>query len=82
MILADCSTVETLADEVEDLGPRRVLTDMELRHELPTHPSSRMTLYSHVKRTLAVYEAGDVRIQPFLLIDRTRHIVTAHTVGP
>ena len=40
-----------------------------------------MTLDSHVKRTLSVYETCDVRIQPFLLIDRTRDIVTAHEVN-
>ena len=37
-----------------------------------------MLLNSDVKRTLSINKPRDVRIQPFLLIDRTRDIVTAH----
>ena len=36
-----------------------------------------MSLDSNVKRTFSINEPCDVRIQPFLLIDRTRDIVTA-----
>ena len=78
MVLPDVSTVQTPADEVQDLSPLCVLADVELRYELPTQPSARIALNSNMKRTLAVDETGDVGIQPFLLIDRTRCIVTAH----
>ena len=49
MVLADVSTAEVSTDEVKDLAPLGILADVKLRHELPTDPSARITLNSHVK---------------------------------
>ena len=65
-------------DKVEDLSPLRVLADVELRYKLPSDSRTRVTLYRDVKRSFSVDVAGDVGIQSFLLIDRTRHFFTAH----
>ena len=78
MVLANPSTAEPLDDQVEDLPSFGILTDMELGDELPTGSRARVPLDRDVERTFSVDVAGYVGIKPFLLIDRTRHIVTAH----
>ena len=78
MILSYPSAADPFADQVEDLTPLRALTDMELRHELPTGPRARVPLDGHVEGSFSVDVARDVGIQPFLLIGRTRRIFTAH----
>jgi hypothetical protein len=78
MVLADSPTPEPMGDEVENLTPLGILADMELRYELPPDPRTRVSLKRNVERPFAVYIAGDIRIQSFLLIIRTERIVTAH----
>ena len=78
MIRLDPAAVEPMSDEVEDLTPLGALTDVELRNELPTVLRARVPLDRNVERAFSVYVARDVGIQPFLLINRTLHIVTAH----
>jgi hypothetical protein len=78
MVLLDPSTAEAVLNEVEDLTPLRVLADMELRHELPTDPRARISLNGNVEGSFSIDVARNVGIQPFLLVDRTCRIVTAH----
>ncbi len=77
MVLPDGSTIKTLSDQIEDLSPHEILTDSELRNELPSDSRTGILLDRDMKAAFSIYKPGYVRIQPFLLIDRTRHIVTA-----
>jgi hypothetical protein len=72
------SAAEPVANQVKDLTALRVLTDVEFRDELPTGPRCRIPLNGDVKRTFSVDVARNVGVQPFLLIDRTRSVVTFH----
>jgi hypothetical protein len=72
------STAKPTLDQVENLTTLGVLTDVELRNELPTGSRRRVPLNGDVKRTFSVDVARNVGIQPFLLIDRTRCVVTFH----
>ena len=56
---------------VEDAPALRRLADVELWNELPSDPRASVALQRNVERALAVNETGEIRIQPFLLIDRT-----------
>jgi hypothetical protein len=78
MILADAATSETAHDEVQDLATFGILAHMELRHELPAGPRTRVPLKRNVERPFAVNIAGDISIRSFLLIIRTERIVTVH----
>ena len=80
MVLPDSSTAKPALEEVKDLSPFRVLAAVELGHELETSSSARVPLDCYVKRALAIDEASEVSIQPFLLIVRTDRIFTAHTL--
>ncbi len=71
MVLTDRSATDPPPYQVEDLDPDDVLADSELRHKLPTAPRAGVPLDRHVKTTFSVYETRDVRVQSFLLIDRT-----------
>jgi hypothetical protein len=48
-----------------------ILTNPEFGYELPSDTRTRIALGCYMKATLAIDETGDVRLQPFLLIDRT-----------
>jgi hypothetical protein len=78
MVLAYPSAAEPSQYQVQDLTPLRILADMELRNELPLGPRPRIPLDGDVKRPFSVDVTRNVGIQPFLLIDRTCRIVTAH----
>jgi hypothetical protein len=71
MVLPDVAAAETARDQVQDLAALRVLTDVELRDELPAGSRRWVPLYGDVERSLPVDETRDVGIQPFLLIGRT-----------
>jgi hypothetical protein len=81
MVLLDPSTPEPTMDQVEDLSPVGILTDMELRDELPATPCMRVALDCNVERSFSVHIPSDVCIQSFLLVVRTGQIVTVH-LGP
>ena len=78
MVLLDPSTAQAPVDQVEDLPALAVLTDMELRHQLPTGLGARVPLDGDVERAFSVDVTGYVGVEPFLLIARTGRIVTAH----
>ena len=78
MIRLDPAAVEALHDQVKNLTSLCALTDVKLRNELPTVLRARIALDRYVERSFSVDVARDVGIQPFLLINRTRHIVTSH----
>jgi hypothetical protein len=80
MILADAATPESPHDEIQDLAAFGVLADMELRDELPTGPCTQIPLKRSVEQPFAVNIAGDISIQPFLLIIRTERIFTDHAI--
>ncbi len=67
---------EPLADQPEHLAPVSVLADVELWNKLKAATARWITVDGDCKAALAIYVARDVAIQPFLLIVRTRHIVT------
>jgi hypothetical protein len=71
MVLPDAAAAEASRDQVQDLTALRVLTDVELRDELPSGSRRWVPLYGDVERSLPVDETRDVGIQPFLLIGRT-----------
>ena len=76
MILPYRSAADLTPNQIQDLGPTHVLAYSELRHELPTDSRTRVPLDRYVKASFSIDETCDVRIQPFLLIDRTCRIVT------
>ena len=67
---------ESLADQSKDLSPVTILADMKLRNQLKTASTCGIAIDGDRKAALTIYIARDVAIQPFLLIVRTRHIVT------
>src|SRR5205823_14299096 len=72
----DATAAEPRTDELENLGPVTVLADMELRHELKSDATGRVALHRDREASFSIYITRDVAIQPFLLIVRTRHVVT------
>jgi hypothetical protein len=77
MVLLDATTAKPLGDEIQDLTPFGVLTDVKLGHQLPAGFCAFVTTDRYVERTFSIDETREVRIQPFLLIVRTAWIVTA-----
>jgi hypothetical protein len=71
MVLPDAAAAEASRDQVQDPTALRVLTDVELRDELPPGSRRWVPLDGDVERSLPVDETRDVGIQPFLLIGRT-----------
>jgi len=78
MVRADRAATETRSDEVDNLSSLSMLTDVELWDELPTGSRRLVPLDGLMERSLSVDVTRDVGIQPFLLIDRTRSVVTGH----
>ncbi len=76
MILPYRSAADLTPNQIQNLGPTHVFAYSELRHELPTDSRTRVPLDRYVKASFSIDETCDVRIQPFLLIDRTCRIVT------
>ena len=48
-----------------------ILTNPELRYELPSASRARVPLDRYMKTSFSIYKTCYVRLQPFLLIDRT-----------
>jgi hypothetical protein len=71
MILTKQSTPNQLPGEVKNPCPSNVLADAKRRHKLPTGSRAWVPLNRDVKATFSVYKTSYVRLQPFLLIDRT-----------
>src|SRR5437879_1883470 len=53
-----------------------ILADVELRDELKSDPAGRVALHRDREASFSVDVTRDIAIQPFLLIVRTRHVVT------
>ena len=75
-IRSDSAATESVLDQIEDLSSVAVLADVELRNQLKPDPTGRIALYRDREAAFSVDVTRDVAIQPFLLIVRTRHIVT------
>jgi hypothetical protein len=72
----DRAASESLLDQLEHLSPVAVLADMKLGNELKSDATRRIALHRNRETSFSVYETRDIAIQPFLLIVRTRHVVT------
>jgi hypothetical protein len=71
VILAEPSAAQRGLNELQELKSDYILAYTELGDELPTRPRARIALDCHMKATLSIDETRYVRLQPFLLIDRT-----------
>ena len=78
----DVSASESTPDQLEHLSPVAVLADMELGDELITDATTRVALHRDREASFSVDVTRDVTVQPFLLIVRTRHVVTTVNVRP
>jgi hypothetical protein len=72
----DVATTEPAADQLEHLSPVAVLADVELGNELKPDATGAIALHRDREASFSVHVSRDVAIQPFLLIVRTRHVVT------
>ena len=81
-VRSDGATTESNLDQPQHLSPVAVLADMELRHELKSDPTGRVALHRDREASFSVDVPSDVAIQPFLLIVRTRHVVTIVNARP
>ena len=81
-VRSDRTAAEPVADQLEHLSPVAVLADMELRNELIPDPAGRVALNRDRETSFSIDVTRDVAIQPFLLIVRTRHVVTIVNVRP
>ena len=79
----DPTTSEELLQILQHVRARRRLDDRELRLDLPTELRTPLPEDRNGEAALAVDEPDDPLLEswPFLLIDRTGHIVTS-TAGP
>jgi hypothetical protein len=75
-VRSDGSAAKPLPDQLENLCPVAVLADMKLRYELKPDATARIALHRDREASFSVDVTRDVAIQPFLLIVRTRHVVT------
>ena len=64
------------ADDLQHLSPVAVLADMEFGYQLIAGLARRIPVYDDREASFSIDVTRDVAIQPFLLIVRTRHIVT------
>ena len=76
----DPAAAESGSQELEDRSSLWVLADVELGYELPAEPCGRIPLDRDVEASFPVDVSRQVVVQPFLLIDRSRCIVTALVV--
>jgi len=72
----DVATAESLPNYLEYLSPVAVLADVELGNELKPDTTRRVSLHRDREASFSVDVPRDVAVQPFLLIVRTRHVVT------
>ena len=66
-------------DQPQHLIAFAVLADVKLRYELKPTPARGIAVDGDSETAFAIYIARNVAIQPFLLIVRTRHVVTVST---
>ena len=70
------ATSKPHANQLKHLASVSVLADTKLRDKLKAASACLIAIDGNCKAALAIYIARNVAIQPFLLIVRTRHIVT------
>src|SRR6266516_2306971 len=78
----DVATAEPLSNQLEHLSPVAILADVELRDELKSNTAQLVALHRDREASFSVDVTRDVAVQPFLLIVRTRHVVTIVNVRP
>jgi len=81
-VAPDRPASEPRLDQLQYLRPVAVLADMELRDELEADAAARVALHRDGEASFSVDVIRDVAVQPFLLIVRTRHVVTIVNVRP
>jgi len=72
-VASHTATAETALQEQQDRRSFRILTHMQLRHELPPRLRGRIPLDRDVEATFPVDIARQIVVQPFLLIVRRGH---------
>jgi hypothetical protein len=72
----DVAATQPLTDQLENLSPIAILADVELRDELESDAARGVALHRYREASFSVDVTRDVAVQPFLLIVRTRHVVT------
>jgi hypothetical protein len=78
----DVATTQLLSDQVEHLSSVAILADVELGNELKSDAAGSIALHQDREAPFSVVVTRDVAVQPFLLIVRTRHVVTIVNVRP
>ena len=78
----DVATPEPRANQLQYLGPVTVLADVELRYELKPDAARAIALHRNRKASFSIDVTRDAAVQPFLLIVRTRHVVTTVNIRP
>ncbi len=78
----DVAAPESSANQLEHLSPVAVLADVELRDKLKPDSTGAIALHRNREASFSVDVTRDVAVQPFLLIVRTRHVVTTVNVRP
>jgi hypothetical protein len=78
----DVAATQPLVNQLEHLCPVAVLADMELRYQLKTDAAGAIPLHRNRKASFSIDVTRDVTVQPFLLIVRTRHVVTTVNIRP
>jgi hypothetical protein len=68
-------------NQSQNLSTIAVLAHVKLWYELKSTPARGIAIYNDGEGTLPIDVTGNVAIQPFLLIVRTRHIVTVPSVS-
>ena len=75
-VRSDVAATKSPTDQLQHLSPVTVLADMKLRNQLKPDATGRVALHRDREASFSVDVTRDVAIQPFLLIVRTRHVVT------
>jgi hypothetical protein len=76
----DVPATKTLSDQFQDLSTIAVLAHVNLRNELKPESTTCVALHRDGEASFSINVTRDVAIQPFLLIFRTRHVVTTVNV--
>ena len=78
----DVATAEPVAYQLQYLSPVAVLADVELRNQLKPDAARPIPLHRYGKASFSVDVSRYVAIESFLLIVRTRHVVTIVNARP
>ena len=81
-IRLDVAAPKPRVNQLEYLSPVAVLADVKLGYQLKPDAAGAIVLHRYREASFSVDVTRDVAVQPFLLIVRTRHVVTTVNVRP